>query len=59
MFVRKKEFMNLVERVERLEQSENEVLTCEYGRKKMKWYIRMLCSNIKKDPNKELESWEN
>lgn len=59
MFVGKKEFMKLVERVERLEKSENEVLTCEHGSKKMKWYIRMLCSHTKEDPSKELRSWEN
>ena len=50
MFIRKKEFIALKERVEKLEQSENLVNTAEYGRRSTKWYIRMLCSNIKIAP---------
>ncbi|GAA0252284.1 hypothetical protein GCM10008922_10670 [Faecalicatena contorta] len=57
MFVRKKEFEELKERVERLEDSESEIITAEHGKRSLKWYIRMFCANVKSDPSKKLRSW--
>lgn len=34
------------------------VSTVQFGRKSLKWYIRMLCANVKEDPRKTLESWD-
>lgn len=30
----------------------------QFGKKSLKWYIRMLCANVKTDPDKTLESWD-
>lgn len=34
------------------------ISTVQFGKKSLKWYIRMLCANIKTDPSKKLESWD-
>ena len=34
------------------------ISTAQFGKKSLKWYIRMLCANVKTDPDKTLESWD-
>lgn len=33
------------------------ISTAQFGKKSLKWYIRMLCANVKTDPSKMLKSW--
>ncbi len=56
MFFRKKEFRKLQERVERLERGELNINTSMYGNRSVRWYIRMICEKIKRDPKNELRS---
>lgn len=60
MFINKKEFNELKRRVEEIERGENTITTLEYGKKSLKFYIRMLCAGMSKskDPRKELRSYE-
>ena len=34
------------------------ISTAQFGKMSLKWYIRMLCANVKTDPDKTLESWD-
>lgn len=34
------------------------ISTAQFGKKSLKWYIRMLCANVKTDSDKTLESWD-
>lgn len=34
------------------------ISTAQFGKMSLKWYIRMLCANVKTDPGKTLESWD-
>lgn len=58
MFIGKREFDKLIKRVEALEKGENTVVTLEYGEKSLKFYIRLLCGQLKKDPSSILRSFE-
>lgn len=53
----KKEFDALKHRVEQIENGDNTILTAEYGKKTLKFYIRLMCSG--KDPRQNLKSFEN
>lgn len=56
---KKKEFEELKKRVENIESGETVINTLEYGKKSIKWYVRMICGKIKSDSKKELESLRN
>lgn len=57
MKISKKEWLEIQNRIARLEANEQKIATAEHGNKSLRWYIRMLSANVKNDPRKELRSW--
>lgn len=57
---RKRRFFgeNFVKESKRNKTDELMISTVQFGEKSLKWYIRMLCANVKTDPSKTLESWD-